>query len=98
MICENWIWLPTDKYPDRQTCCYSDLESDKSGLFTVAEFKKDYSFEKKIKSAKLRFSADTALQLYVNGVDTQEGVNSDTETGEEIPEETKTSEESEASE
>lgn len=67
MICENWIWLPTDKYPDRQTCCYSDLESDKSGLFTVAEFKKDYSFEKKIKSAKLRFSADTALQLYVNG-------------------------------
>ncbi len=67
MICENWIWLPTDKYPDRQTCCYSDLESDKSGLFTVAEFKKNYSFDKKIKSAKLRFSADTALQLYVNG-------------------------------
>ncbi|MBO5360049.1 MAG: hypothetical protein J6B25_04310 [Clostridia bacterium] len=67
MICENWIWLPTDKYPDRQTCCYSDLESDKSGLFTVAEFKRNYSFGKKIKSAKLRFSADTALQLYVNG-------------------------------
>ena len=38
------------------------------------------------------------IQLYVNGVDTQEGVNSDAETGEEIPEETKTSEESEASE
>ena len=67
MLCENWIWLPSDKYPDRQSCCYSDLESDKSGLFTVAEFKKDYRFDKKIKSATLRFSADTALHLYVNG-------------------------------
>lgn len=67
MLCENWIWLPTDKYPDRQTCCYSDLTDDKSGQFTVAEFKKEYGFDKKIVSAKLRFSADTALQLYVNG-------------------------------
>ncbi len=67
MLCEKWIWLPADKYNDRQTCCYSDLESDKSGLFTVAEFKKDYRFDKKVSTARLRFSADTALVLYVNG-------------------------------
>ncbi len=67
MICEKWIWLPADKYPDRQACCYSDLTENKSGIFTVAEFKKEYSFGKKIAKARLRFSADTALQLYVNG-------------------------------
>ncbi len=67
MLCEKWIWLPEDKYPDRQTCCYSDLDGDKSGLFTVAEFKKDYNFGKRVTKARLRFSADTALQLFVNG-------------------------------
>lgn len=67
MLCENWIWLPADKYPDRQTCCYSDLTADKSGLFTVAEFKKEYNFNKKVARARLRFSADTALVLFING-------------------------------
>ncbi len=67
MLCEKWIWLPEDKYPDRQCCCYSDLDDNKSGLFTVVEFKKEYAYGKKIASAKLRFSADTAFQLYING-------------------------------
>lgn len=67
MMCENWIWLPEDKYPDRQTCCYNDLCSERYGKYTVAEFKKDYKFDKKIKSAKLRFSGDTSFQLYING-------------------------------
>ena len=67
MLCEKWIWLPEDKYPDRQCCCYSDLTDDKSGKFTVAEFKKEYKYSKKIAKAALRFSADTAFQLYING-------------------------------
>ncbi len=67
MLCEKWIWLPEDKYPDRQCCCYSDLGDDRSGEFTVAEFKKEYAYGKKIVSAKIRFSADTVFQLYING-------------------------------
>lgn len=67
MLCEKWIWLPEDKYPDRQTCCYNDLSENKSGKYTVAEFKKEYKFNKKIIKARLRFSGDTAFQLYVNG-------------------------------
>ena len=66
-MCENWIWLPEDKYPDRQTCCYNDLWNDHFGRYTVAEFKKEYRFDKTIKSAKLRFSGDTSFQLYING-------------------------------
>ena len=67
MLCEKWIWLSEREYPDRQFCCYSDLTEEKSGLFTVAEFKKEYNFGKKIAKASLRFSADTALQLFING-------------------------------
>ncbi|MBR3802855.1 MAG: hypothetical protein IKK37_05340 [Clostridia bacterium] len=67
MLCEKWIWLPEGKYPDRQCCCYSDLGDDNSGIFTVAEFKREYAYGKRIASAKLRFSADTAFQLYING-------------------------------
>ncbi len=66
-MCENWIWLPEDKYPDRQTCCYNDLGENRCGKYTVAEFKKEYKFDKKVKSAKLRFSGDTSFQLYING-------------------------------
>lgn len=67
MLCENWIWLPEDKYPDRQTCCCSEVGADCSGKYTVAEFKKEYKYDKRIKSARLRFSGDTSFQLYVNG-------------------------------
>ena len=67
MLCEKWIWLPKEKYPDRQTCGYSDLTEDKPGIFTVAEFVKKYKYSNPIAKVSLRFSADTQFQLFING-------------------------------
>ena len=57
---EQWIWLPKEAYPDFQTNCYS-LEVPGSKEFkeyAVAEFTKEYRFEKPVESVKLRFSGD----------------------------------------
>ena len=64
---EKWIWLPKDKYPDLQTTKYSHFSADDYNNYAVAEFKKAYSFEKKVKDMHLRFSGDTEFQLYANG-------------------------------
>ncbi len=65
---ENWIWLPKAQYPDRQKTIYVGLDADTpEGNYTVAEFLKTYTFEKKVVSADIRFSADTAVQLFCNG-------------------------------
>lgn len=64
---EKWIWLPAEQYPDSQTTIYHPFDEHTSGNYTVAEFIKDYKFEKKICSAKLRFSGDTEFQLFCNG-------------------------------
>ena len=64
---EKWIWLPENKYPEYQTTNYSKCGNDDPKNFTVAEFKKDYSFCKKVIKAHLRFSGDTEFQLYLNG-------------------------------
>ncbi len=63
---DNWIWLPEVKYPQYQTTCYSGFNNYQNGNYTVAEFKKEYSFDKKVKTVCLRFSADTEFQLYLN--------------------------------
>ncbi len=65
-FCQRWIWLPEDRYPDKQTTVYSAF-CDEPGNFTVCEFKKKYTYEKKIASATLRFSADTQFQLFLDG-------------------------------
>lgn len=62
---EQWIWLPNDIYPSNQTTKYSGFNKGKDS-YCVAEFKKKYSFEKKVVSARLRFSADTTFQLFCN--------------------------------
>ena len=64
---EQWIWLPQEIYPDNQLTNLSGFEDKSKGNFTVAEFKKELSFTKKIVKAELRFSADTSFQLYCNG-------------------------------
>ena len=64
---EKWIWLPKDRYPNHQTTVYSYYDKHTEGNFTVAEFKKEYHFDKVIRSAKLRFSGDTEYQLFCNG-------------------------------
>ena len=62
----NWIWLPEKNYPENQeTVCSYFVDKDDVN-YTVAEFKKEYKFEKTVKSAKLSFSGDTAFQLYLN--------------------------------
>ena len=65
-MADNWIWLPLSVYPDNQTTRYDAFTSSPDGVYTVAEFTKEYSFSKKIKSVKLRFSGDTEFQLFCN--------------------------------
>ena len=64
---EKWIWLSPEKYPDNQTTRYSaEGKIPMPGNYTVAEFKKDYSFDSKVVKAELRFSGDTSYVLYLN--------------------------------
>ncbi|MBQ4526709.1 MAG: hypothetical protein II998_01420 [Clostridia bacterium] len=63
---EKWIWLPEDKYPNCRETKFSAFDNEADGNYTVAEFKKDYCFEKTIVSAKLIFSGDTSFVLYAN--------------------------------
>ena len=63
---ERWIWLDSEKYPDRQTTNFDGFSDFALGNYTVVEFSKTYNFGKKIKSAHLRFSADTTFSLYLN--------------------------------
>ena len=63
---ENWIWLSKKDYKDNQNTCFNShiMGADKN--YTVAEFKKKYSFLKKVIKAELRFSGDTLFQLFLN--------------------------------
>lgn len=68
----SWIWLDSNKYGDyveafttTNTIC--EAESTKKYNYCVGEFKKSFSFNKNIKSVRLRVSADTFFQLFVNG-------------------------------
>ena len=68
---EKWIWLPYNKYPNSQTTIFHLIavppeEREEKGHYTVAEFFKSYKFDKKVKSAKLRFSGDTEFELFLN--------------------------------
>ena len=64
---EKWIWLSPEKYPGNQTTRYSaEGKIPMPGNYTVAEFKKDYSFDAKVVKAELRFSGDTSYVLYLN--------------------------------
>lgn len=62
----KWIWLPKSQYPKNQTTVYSGFKNKTNGNYTVAEFKKTYSFSKKVSSMKLTFSGDTEFQLFCN--------------------------------
>ncbi len=64
---EKWIWLPEKTYPENQTTFYSGFFRGENKSYTVAEFKRNYSFSKKVTRAELRFSGDTAFRLYCNG-------------------------------
>ncbi len=63
---EKWIWLPREKYPNNQTTNFAVTRDQPDGHYTVAEFKKDFTFESEVVEAQLRFSGDTSFRLYLN--------------------------------
>ena len=64
---EQWIWLPRTRYVDAQTSIFTGFDCREDSNHVVAEFMKDFSFNTKVVRADIRFSADTAVQLYCNG-------------------------------
>lgn len=64
---EKWIWLPAERYPDRQQNHFTAESSKRFGRCTVAEFRRDYDFGCDVTEAHLRFSGDTEFRLYLNG-------------------------------
>lgn len=63
---EKWIWLSREHFPDSQkTKISAFLGGDYRQV--IAEFKRQYSFSKKIISSHLRVSGDTYFELYLNG-------------------------------
>lgn len=64
---EQWIWLNSEKYPERQTTVLSGFLGKKEGHYTVAEFVREYTFEKAIERVSVRVSADTEFRLTCNG-------------------------------
>ena len=64
---EQWIWLPEDKYPDRQKTKISETHHEPAiGPFIVAECARNYRFDKPIASMEIRAGADTFFRLNVN--------------------------------
>ena len=67
----NWIWLNKNIYPEFQKNYVNVNETPEKERekynYCVAEFKKTFSFGKKIKSVKARVSADSFYHFYLNG-------------------------------
>lgn len=65
---EKWIWLPRERYPAYRTTVFHPFVADKEDekTYTVADFRRTYTFDKKVRSARLRFSADTTFRLWLN--------------------------------
>ena len=63
----TWIWFPKVLYPNNQITKFDALSDKSNETYVVAEFKKEYSFDKPINRVSVRFSADTEVQLFCNG-------------------------------
>lgn len=63
---EQWIWLPERIYKNEKNTVYSGFNNNRANNYTVAEFKRTYTFSQKVIRADLRFSGDTAFQLFCN--------------------------------
>lgn len=69
-----WIWLDPKKYPQYQFN-YPTINGMPGGFrenllhwhYCVAEFYKEYCFQKEIKAVNLKVSGDSFYQLYLNG-------------------------------
>ncbi len=63
---KRWIWLPRAQFPDSQTTKISAfLDGDFRQV--ISEFKREYSFARKVIRARVRVSGDTYFELYLNG-------------------------------
>ena len=73
---EQWIWLPKDRYPDRQTTVPNVMggyDIGTLGQYTAVKCEKTYKTGKKISSVHIRTSGDTFFRLYINGRYTASG-------------------------
>lgn len=61
---QQWIWLPKNSYPHHQTTITNAFCNPANGNYNVAEFRKCYTFDKKVVTAELTFSGDTLFRLY----------------------------------
>ena len=64
---ETWIWFPKSFYPNNQITKFDALSDNSNETYVVAEFKKEYLFDKPINRVSVHFSADTEVQLFCNG-------------------------------
>lgn len=67
LLPEKWITLPEAVYPDRVHNALNVMNGTKIGVYTVARFSKRFTFAKKVTRVDLRFSGDTAFDLWLNG-------------------------------
>ena len=57
---EQWIWLPEDRYPERQKCKISETHHEPAiGPFTVAMCARSYRFDQPVVALEIRAGADT---------------------------------------
>ena len=63
---EQWIWLDPALYPDKQTTIFSVSGDKEKGNYTVAEFRREYTFDSPIQSVKLRVTGDTVFRWWLN--------------------------------
>lgn len=68
-FCEKWIWLDEARYKDYRNTVFSGFSDKKEecGNYAVAEFFKEYKFEKEVDKINLFVSGDTEFCLYING-------------------------------
>ena len=63
----KFIWLDSNVYPELQKSPVSVFRADYNDFeFGVAGFKREYKFDKLIKTAKIKVFGDTRFFLYVN--------------------------------
>lgn len=69
----NCIWLNKEQYPHEQTSFQTTFCDKSNYKFCIAEFKKDFTFEKNISEISVTICADTKYEVQINGTRTGGG-------------------------
>ncbi|MBE6570586.1 MAG: hypothetical protein E7658_10305 [Ruminococcaceae bacterium] len=64
---EQWIWFPSDSYPEHIRTAQSVFQGKKDTDYTVVKIEKEFHLSKPIASVHIRTSGDTFFRLHVNG-------------------------------